>query len=80
MAIDFSREEAQKERNYGPVPAGSRVLVKLHVERTQYPSREDPDIAEAKSGLLQLPCKIEVVEGSFAGYSWFENITLQLGM
>lgn len=80
MAIDFSREEAQKERNYGPVPAGSRVLVKLHLERTKYPSREDPDIAEAQSGLLQLPCKIEVAEGTYAGCSWFENITLQVGM
>lgn len=80
MAIDFSREEAQKDSNYGPVPSGSRVLVRLNLERTKYPSREDPDLYETKNGLLQLPCKVEVVEGTYSGCSWFENITLQVGM
>lgn len=76
MAIDFSREEEQKERNYGPVPSGSRVLVRLTLEKPKYASRNDPGLAETKSGLLQLPCKMEVVDGSYAGCSWYEYITL----
>lgn len=76
MVIDLSREEEQKERNYGPVPAGSRVLVRLTLEKPKYASRNDPDLAETKSGLLQLPCKMEVVDGSYAGCSWYEYITL----
>lgn len=80
MAIDFNNEEEQIERNYGPVPNGSRVLVRLTLEKPQYASREDPDLAETKAGLLQLPCKMEVVEGTYAGCSWYEYITLQSSM
>ena len=80
MAIDFNREEEQKERNYGPVPSGSRVLVRLTLEKPKYASREDPDLSETKNGLLQLPCKMEVVEGTYAGCSWYEYITIQANM
>lgn len=80
MAIDFSREEEQKDRNYGPVPSGSRVLVRMTLEKPKYASRNDPDIAETKNGLLQLPCKMSVVDGTYAGCSWYEYITLQADM
>lgn len=80
MAIDFNHEEEQRERNYGPVPAGSRVLVRLHIEKTDYPCRDMPELTETKSGLLQLPCRFEVVGGTYDGVSWYDNITVQAGM
>lgn len=77
--IDLNNEEEQRERNYGPVPAGSRVLLRLSVLKPMYPSRDDEMLAETKNGLLQLACKLEVAAGSYEGCSWLENITLPAG-
>lgn len=77
--IDLNNEEEQRERNYGPVPAGSRVLLRLSVLKPMYPSRDDEMLAETKNGLLQLACKLEVAAGSYEGCSWLENITLPEG-
>lgn len=77
--IDLNHEEEQRERNYGPVPAGSRVLLRLSVLKPMYPSRDDEMLAETKNGLLQLACKLEVAAGSYEGCSWLENITLPEG-
>lgn len=77
--IDLNHEEEQRERNYGPVPAGSRVLLRLSVLKPMYPSRDDGMLAETKNGLLQLACKLEVAAGSYEGCSWLENITLPEG-
>lgn len=74
--IDLNHEEEQRERNYGPVPAGSRVLLRLSVLKPMYPSRDDEMLAETRNGLLQLACKLEVAAGSYEGCSWLENITL----
>lgn len=74
--IDLNHEEEQRERNYGPVPAGSRVLLRLSVLKPMYPSREDEMLAKTRNGLLQLACKLEVAAGSYEGCSWLENITL----
>ncbi|MDE6735608.1 MAG: hypothetical protein K2J64_09110 [Desulfovibrio sp.] len=74
--IDLNHEEEQRERNYGPVPAGSRVLLRLSVLKPNYPSRDDEMLAETRNGLLQLACKLEVAAGSYEGCAWYENITL----
>lgn len=74
--IDLNHEEEQRERNYGPVPAGSRVLLRLSVLKPNYPSRDDEMLAETKNGLLQLAGKLEVVSGTYEGCAWYENITL----
>ena len=77
--IDLNNEDEQRERNYGPVPAGSRVLLRLSVLKPMYPSRNDEMLAETRNGLLQLACKLEVAAGSYEGCSWLENITLPEG-
>ncbi|MGM9989329.1 hypothetical protein [Desulfovibrio piger] len=73
--IDLSQEQEQKSA-YGPVPSGSRVLVRLTIEKPKYSSPNDDLVAQAKSGLLQLFCKMEVAAGSYDGVCWYENITL----
>lgn len=77
--IDLNHEEEQRERNYGPVPAGSRVLLRLSVLKPNYPSRDDEMLAETKNGLLQIAGKLEVVSGTYEGCAWYENITLPEG-
>lgn len=73
--IDLSQEQEQKSA-YGPVPSGSRVLVRLTIEKPKYASRDDELVAMAKTGLLQLFCRLEVAAGSYEGVAWYENITL----
>lgn len=74
--IDLNNEEEQRERKYGPVPAGSRVLVSLELQRSRYPAPFDPIVAKSQKGLLQLFCKFRVMAGSYEGCSWYENLTL----
>ena len=73
--IDLSQESEQKSA-YGPVPSGSRVLVRLTIEKPKYASHDDELVAMAKTGLLQLFCRLEVAAGSYEGVAWYENITL----
>lgn len=73
--IDLSQEQEQKSA-YGPVPSGSRVLVRLTIEKPKYASQDDELVAMAKTGLLQLFCRLEVAAGSYEGVAWYENITL----
>lgn len=73
--IDLSQEQEQKSA-YGPVPGGSRVLVRLTIEKPKYASQNDEMVAQAKTGLLQLFCKLEVAAGTYEGVTWYENITL----
>lgn len=73
--IDLSQEQEQKSA-YGPVPSGSRVLVRLTIEKPKYASHDDELVAMAKTGLLQLFCRLEVAAGSYEGVAWYENITL----
>lgn len=73
--IDLSQEQEQKSA-YGPVPSGSRVLVRLTIEKPKYASHDDELVAMAKTGLLQLFCRLEVAAGSYEGVVWYENITL----
>ena len=73
--IDLSQEQEQKSA-YGPVPSGSRVLVRLTIEKPKYASPDDELVAMAKTGLLQLFCRLEVAAGVYEGVAWYENITL----
>lgn len=74
--LDFNDEEQQSQRQYGPVPAGSKVLMKLELQRPKYSSPEDSMLARTQKGLLQLFCKLTVADGSYKGCFWYENITL----
>lgn len=76
MMLDLGMEEMQREPRKGPVPAGSRVLVRLSLERPKFPTQEDPFVAEGKTGLRYLSFKAEVVAGSYEGCWWYERITL----
>lgn len=73
--IDLSQEQEQKSA-YGPVPGGSRVLVRLTIEKPKYASPDDDLVAMAKTGLRQLFCRLEVASGAYEGVYWYENITL----
>ena len=74
--IDLGNEEIQREPKTGPVPAGSRVLVRLRIEKPQFAAADDPFVAEGKSGLRRLQCKVEVVAGAYDGCWWYDGITL----
>lgn len=77
--LDFNHEEEQKVRNFGPVPAGSRVMIRLTLEAPRYPSADDASLSETKSGLLQLPCKLTVANGEYEGVSWLDFVTIPEG-
>ena len=77
--LDLNNEEEQQERNYGPVPAGSRVLCRITLEKPQYCAPDDPYISRSQKGLLGLWAKIEVVTGTYAGVYWYDNIWLPVG-
>lgn len=77
--LDFNNEQEQQTQNYGPVPAGSKVLVRLHVTTPKFPAKgdnRDGIVAASKDGALYLNVKIEVVAGTYEGVSWFENLWL----
>lgn len=74
--IDLNDEEQQQERKYGPVPAGSRVLVRMEIQQPKYPAPFDNMIARTKNGMFQLFCKFTVLSPTYAGCFWYENITL----
>lgn len=74
--LDFNDEEQQSQRQRGPVPAGSKVLLRLELQRPRYGSDADPMIARTRKGLLQLFCKLTVAAGTYKDCFWFENITI----
>lgn len=80
MAIDFNNEDAQKEFANGPVPAGSKVMLRLTIEKPNYESKPGSFVAQAKSGMLGLWCKFEVIHGTYEGVSWRENMWLPEGV
>lgn len=61
---------------YGPLPKGSRTLLRLTIEKSLYPFPEDMLLTVDKSGLAMLPVRLEVASGAYAGYFWFERITV----
>lgn len=78
--LDFNTETAQREFVEGPVPAGSRVLVKLTLERPQHTTPDHEYVSKAKTGLLGLWVKYEVASGAYQGVRWYENLWLPQGM
>lgn len=75
--IDFTNEQEQKERNYGPVPSGSIVVVKLELQAAPESMQgEKPFIFNARSGLLMLNLTCTVKDGDYAGVRWYQRITL----
>lgn len=77
--LDLNMESEQKNRNYGPVPAGSKVMVRISVETPKYGLQDTPWVAQAKSGLLGLWCKFTVVGGLYDGVEWYDNLWLPAG-
>ncbi|MCL1888467.1 MAG: hypothetical protein FWF96_06310, partial [Kiritimatiellaeota bacterium] len=77
--IDFSQEEEQRTRNYGPVPAGSIVFVTMTLERPKYPAPDHEFVSISKGGLRGLWAKFEISEGTYIGCSWYENLWLPQG-
>ena len=54
--LDFNNEEELKNPNYGPVPAGSKVMVSITVEMPQYAVEDQPYVSKTKKGLRGLWC------------------------
>lgn len=62
--------------SHGPLPKGSRVLLRLTIEKSLYPFENDSVLTVDKSGLAMLPVRLEVASGAYAGCFWFERITV----
>ena len=81
MPYDFSKETDQSERKYGPVPAGSIVILEMQVTQPNYgKDPADPYITVAKSGLRQINCLFTVSRGTFEGEKFYQSITLPAAM
>lgn len=79
MSIDFNNEEEQRQSVNGPVPGGSKVMVRISIEKPKHPSREHEFVSEAKGGLLGLWCKFEVCAGEYEGVKFYDNLWLPKG-
>jgi hypothetical protein len=77
--IDLYDEESQREWKSGPVPAGSKVLLKIVLVKPKYAAWNNEFIAVTKSGFRQLWVKLEVAAGEYEGVFWHENISLPEG-
>lgn len=75
--LDFTNEQEQTDRNYGPIPAGSIVIVKLELQNAPETMQwKEPYIYQAKSGLLMLNFICTVTAGTYQGVHWYQRITL----
>lgn len=81
MGFDFNEAEKQSERkNYGPVPEGSTVLLKMELaDAGQYAHPKDKTISRTQSGLYKLCLKMTVMAGTYEGVWWFEQWHLPAG-
>lgn len=77
--LDFNNEQAQQIRAQGPIPAGSSVLVHLHIRKPKYEVQGMDFVAQAKSGMLYLDAEYEVIAGQYAGFKLWENLFLPRG-
>lgn len=77
--LDFNNEQEQQTRNYGPVPAGSKVLVRLTIRQPKYPAAGLEMVARSQKGLLHLDAGYEVIAGTYEGVKWFEMLWLPTG-
>ena len=74
--LDFGDMDRQQEINYGPVPGGSAVLLRLNLEKPKFAHERNEYISKAKSGLYSLYCKFTVEAGRYSGVSFRQNIWL----
>lgn len=74
--FDFNNQDPQKELANGPIPAGSKVLLRMLIQKPKNESKPGSFVAQYKSGLLALWVKFEVVCGSYEGVSWYESMML----
>lgn len=80
MAIDFNAAEEQREPVYGPVPAGSRVLLSMELMKPKNESQQMPFVAVSKNKLYMLWVRFTVVSGTYQGFKWSENWMLPEGV
>lgn len=78
MAFDLSQESSQT--TYGPVPAGSEVMLELELLEPSKAIAEHKFVRAASTGLLQIYCKFTVIHGLYSGYSFRQNINLPAHM
>ena len=76
--FDFGAEEDQKEGNFGPVPAGSYVIVKTELQSDK--NTGSRVFVGRQSGLKQLNFKFTVVKGKYEGCFWYQRYSLPLGL
>lgn len=76
--FDFSNETNQQE--FSPIPSGSIVIVAMNVLQPKYPAHDNAFISVTKNGLRQLYSEFTVADGTYAGVSWRQMLTLPLGM
>lgn len=74
MAFDLSQESSQTA--YGPVPAGSEVMLQLELMEPNQAIPEHKFVRAASTGLLQIYAKFTVQHGSYSGVSFRQNINL----
>jgi len=76
MNLDFNDAPEQSER--GAIPEDSVVKVRLTIRRPkqEYASPDNPDLFQARSGLVGLDCEFEVIGGSFNGRPMWDNLWL----
>ena len=79
MSIDFNAAEEQRDPIHGPVPAGSRVLLKLEVLKPKNESQRMPFVAVSQKKLYMLWVRLTVHSGSYQGFKWTENWMLPEG-
>lgn len=60
----------------GPLPVGSRVLLRVTLADAWYPVEGFPLLTKSRKGIAQLPVGVEVASGRYAGYHWYERITV----
>lgn len=81
MSIDLGEFEQQKERNYGPVPSGSYVLLKMNIVdagKNAHP-KESRVFVSSRTGLHMLSCEFTVASGTYEGVKWRELWMLPVG-
>lgn len=74
--LDFSKEDEQKEFNYGPVPSGSIVIIRTELISPTKVCHFDTSLHQADSGLISLPMQFNVVKGTYEGVRFKEFITI----
>ena len=74
MAIDFNEAEQQSSgKKYGPVPMGSKVMLKMELKESTNHQANAPFIAVSRGGVNMLWIEFTVMGGEYDGVHWREN-------